>query len=292
MKNYLLLLVVITFLISCEKEENNNSNNNTTTIPTTNPPVASFTNSIDDYTVTFINTSTNDPTSISWDLGDNQTASGDTVVHTYDTAGTYQIVLTATNNDGSDTANLSITIDHYYNLAEIKTDFGTLTIWLYDKTPQHKSNFLMLADSGFYDSTTFHRIIPGFVIQGGDPLSKDDDPDNDGTGGPGYIIPAEFDTSLTHVYGAVASARDDNPDKNSSGSQFYIVVGTNGAHNLDMNYTTFGLVISNMAIADDISDQPVDISDRPTTDIVMDVDVVLYSRDELLSNFSFEPGNN
>ncbi|MBL4716416.1 MAG: peptidylprolyl isomerase [Bacteroidia bacterium] len=216
-------------------------------------------------------------------------------MHTYDTAGTYQVVLTTTNIDGSDTASISISIDHYYNLAEIKTDLGNLTIWLYDKTPLHKSNFLMLADSGFYDSTTFHRIIPDFVIQGGDPLSKDDDPGNDGTGGPGYTTPAEFDSSLTHVYGAVASARladSVNPDKNSSGSQFFIVVGLSGAHNLDMEYTTFGLIISAMTFADDISDQPADMSDRPTTDITMDVDVVLYSRDELISNFSFDPDNN
>ena len=113
-------------------------------------------------------------------------------------------------------------------LVSIQTEYGDMLILLYDETPQHKENFLKLAKEGFYDSTTFHRIIDGFMIQGGDPNSKDDNEMNDGQGGPGYTIPAEFNSALIHKRGAIAAARTggpQNPEKRSSGSQFYIVDG-------------------------------------------------------------------
>lgn len=114
------------------------------------------------------------------------------------------------------------------DIAIISTEFGEMHVLLYDQTPIHKENFIKLANEGFYDSTTFHRVIQGFMIQGGDPNSKDDNPMNDGQGGPGYTLEAEFDNQLVHKKGAIAAARlgdQQNPERRSSGSQFYIVHG-------------------------------------------------------------------
>ncbi|MEO1022572.1 MAG: peptidylprolyl isomerase [Bacteroidota bacterium] len=113
-------------------------------------------------------------------------------------------------------------------LVVITTSYGEMVARLYDETPIHKDNFLKLAKEGFYDSTTFHRIISDFMIQGGDPNSKDDNPNNDGQGGPGYTLEAEFNRDLIHKRGALAAARTggpQNPEKRSSGSQFYVVDG-------------------------------------------------------------------
>lgn len=114
------------------------------------------------------------------------------------------------------------------DIAIISTEFGEIHVVLYDETPQHKENFLKLAREGFYDSTTFHRVMEGFMIQGGDPNSKDENTMNDGQGGPGYTIEAEFNNNYVHTKGAIAAARlgdQANPEKRSSGSQFYIVQG-------------------------------------------------------------------
>lgn len=114
-------------------------------------------------------------------------------------------------------------------LITINTNFGTMKAILYDETPKHKQNFLKLIDEGFYDSLLFHRIIEGFMIQGGDPNSRNAGPEVPlGSGGPGYTIPAEFDYSRFHEKGALSAARQGdavNPAKESSGSQFYIVQG-------------------------------------------------------------------
>ncbi len=112
----------------------------------------------------------------------------------------------------------------------IKTSYGDMVAILYDQTPKHKENFLKLIDQKYYDSTLFHRVIEGFMIQGGDPDSKKAQPNQPlGQGGPGYTVPAEFDANLYHEKGAIAAARlgdQQNPEKASSGSQFYIVQGT------------------------------------------------------------------
>jgi len=110
----------------------------------------------------------------------------------------------------------------------ISTDFGDMYVVLYDETPLHKANFLKLAKEGFYNSTTFHRVMKDFMIQGGDPNSKDEIPFNDGQGGPGYTVDAEFNSKFVHKKGALAAARkpdQQNPERKSSGSQFYIVHG-------------------------------------------------------------------
>ncbi len=156
----------------------------------------------------------------------------------------------------------------------IETSYGSMRLQLYRETPQHRANFFKLAREGFFDGTTFHRVVPGFVIQGGDPNSKDADPNNDGLGGPGYTIPAEIRPGLKHERGAVGAARTGdavNPTRASSGSQFYIVVAEKGTPFLDGSYTVFGRVLEGMSVADSIAGVPRDARDRPLSDIPMKV---------------------
>lgn len=179
------------------------------------------------------------------------------------------------------------------SVVTIHTDFGEIVLILFDETPEHKKNFLELAKGGFYDSTTFHRVIDGFVIQGGDPNSKDDDTTNDGLGSPGYTVPAEFNELLTHIPGAVAAARQPdqvNPDKNSNGSQFYIVESGEGTHFLDGGYTVFGQVIRGMDVVHEIAKQPRTPSpgDRPYTDIVMSMKIKTMSKKKITKEFDYE----
>ena len=173
----------------------------------------------------------------------------------------------------------------------LKTSFGNMYIWLYKETPLHRKNFLALADTNYFDNSTFHRIVPGFVIQGGDPNSKDADTTNDGSGGPGYTIPAEIiDTGrFKHTYGALGAARTNNPAKASSGSQFYIVIPKAGTPNLNGNYTVFGTVIKGMDVAEKIVVQPRNSKDRPYTNITMDIDIIEKTLDQLKTEFNFTP---
>jgi len=147
----------------------------------------------------------------------------------------------------------------------IVTTLGTIEITFFeDKAPGHVKNFKDLAKKGFYNGTTFHRVIPGFMIQGGDPNSKDNNRANDGTGGPGYNIKAEFN-DIKHDRGIVSMARSRNPD--SAGSQFFIVV--KNAHALDGKYTVFGKVIKGMDVADKIVLVRRDSRDNPLEGIEM-----------------------
>lgn len=172
-------------------------------------------------------------------------------------------------------------------VCEIKTNFGTMILWLNKKTVKHRDNFLKLATDGFYDSTTFHRCVSNFVIQGGDPLTKDNIPSNDGTGGPGYLIDAEIDTAnYKHDYGAVGAARNNNPLKQSNGSQFYIVTQTGGSHTLDNSYTVFGKIISGMDVALNINKQPKS-SDKPNTNIYMDINVLYKTKTQITNEYGF-----
>lgn len=145
----------------------------------------------------------------------------------------------------------------------LETSMGDIKIELYSKeAPEHCKNFKKLVSQGFYDGTTFHRVIPGFMIQGGDPNSKDNDRSNDGQGGPGYTIKAEI--KLKHEFGSVAGARmpdQVNPNRESSGSQFYIVTGE--ASHLDGQYTVFGKVIEGMDVAKSIQNVKRDARDNP-----------------------------
>ncbi len=182
---------------------------------------------------------------------------------------------------------------------EILTSAGIITVKLYADVPQHTANFIKLVNDGTYDGTLFHRVIRSFMIQGGDPDSKNAEPGKRlGMGDLGYKIPAEFNTKHIHLRGALAAARDNNPEKASSSCQFYIVQGkkypedqmrdiarknnldytpeqikayeeVGGAPFLDMNYTVFGEVVDGIDVVDAIASMPVDASDRPKEDVSM-----------------------
>ncbi len=155
--------------------------------------------------------------------------------------------------------------------AIIKTKFGEIEIKLFpDKAPKHVENFIKLAKSGFYNGTIFHRVIPGFMIQGGDPNTKDlNKKELYGMGGPGHSVKAEFN-DIPHKRGIVSMARSNDPD--SAGSQFYIVVEDSPF--LDGKYTVFGQVVKGMGFADKIVTQPRDARDNPAERIEMTVTVV------------------
>jgi cyclophilin family peptidyl-prolyl cis-trans isomerase len=157
----------------------------------------------------------------------------------------------------------------------IHTDLGDMNGILYNETPLHRDNFVKLAKSGYYDGTLFHRVILGFMIQGGDPNSKTAKPGQQlGAGDPGYTIPAEFNPALKHKKGALAAARTDNPAKASSGSQFYIVEPEKGTHFLDNGYTVFGEITSGFDVITKIASAAKDPSDRPLKDIKMTIKIV------------------
>jgi peptidyl-prolyl cis-trans isomerase B (cyclophilin B) len=154
--------------------------------------------------------------------------------------------------------------------AVIETKFGKIELVFFpDVAPNHVNNFIELAQKGFYDGTTFHRVIPGFMIQGGDPNSKDSDKSKHGMGGPGYSVKAEFNQK-PHKKGTLSMARSSNPD--SAGSQFFICVAD--ASSLDGQYTVFGEVVSGMEVADKIVGQPRDRRDNPNERIEMKVKIV------------------
>ena len=192
-------------------------------------------------------------------------------------------------------------------LVLISTEYGDMKVKLYNETPKHRDNFLKLAEQGFYDGLLFHRVIQNFMIQGGDPDSRDAAPGQQlGQGGPGYTIPAEFDPMLIHKKGALSAARmgdQVNPQKASSGSQFYIVHGqvvtpqqlsqfqqqtgrqytteqvqtyttVGGTPHLDMGYTVFGEVVEGLEVIDKIAAQQTNQANRPLQDIKMTVEVL------------------
>jgi peptidyl-prolyl cis-trans isomerase B (cyclophilin B) len=154
--------------------------------------------------------------------------------------------------------------------AVIETTFGKIEIRFFPEVaPNHVDNFIRLAKEGFYDGSTFHRVIPGFMIQGGDPNSKSPDRSRHGMGGPGYFLKAEF-SPKPHKRGTLSMARGGNPD--SAGSQFFICVADTPF--LDNKYSVFGEVASGMEVADRIVSQPRDARDNPNERIEMKVTVI------------------
>lgn len=154
--------------------------------------------------------------------------------------------------------------------AIIETKFGNIELKFFPEVaPNHVNNFIELAKKGFYDGTIFHRVIPGFMIQGGDPNSKNPDKSKHGAGGPGYTVKAEFNNK-PHKRGILSMARAANPD--SAGSQFFICVAD--APFLDKQYTVFGEVVSGMDVADKIVSQPRDRMDNPDERVEMKVRIV------------------
>ncbi|WP_281613532.1 peptidylprolyl isomerase [Flammeovirga sp. SubArs3] len=177
-------------------------------------------------------------------------------------------------------------------LAIITSDFGEIVLLLSDKTPEHKKNFLKLAQEGFYNGTTFHRVLKGFMIQGGDPNTRSDgDSTRIGIGNPGYTINSEFTDELVHDYGAVGAARQNdeiNPSKSSSGSQFYIVEAKEGAHHLDGSYTVFGRVIKGMEVVEKIADLEIDDDGEPLNRYEINIKVVKQKKRDIAKTFDLD----
>ena len=150
---------------------------------------------------------------------------------------------------------------------DIVTTMGTIRVKLYKDTPKHRDNFARLAISHYYDGVLFHRVIDGFMIQGGDPYTRDTSRVAEwGEGGPGYTVDAEILPTHTHKKGALAAARRGNfanPMKESSGSQFYIVQDSTNCKHLDGEYTVFGEVVAGLNVIDRIARVSTDRYDRP-----------------------------
>ena len=152
-----------------------------------------------------------------------------------------------------------------YSAATLKTNYGEIKVKFYDKeSPVTVNNFLNLAKTGFYDGTKFHRVIKDFMVQGGDPLSKDNDPTNDGNGGPGYQFQDEINQHKL-VRGSLAMA---NSGPNTNGSQFFIVTASSTPW-LDDKHTNFGYVIEGMGTVDKIAAVQTDSNDRPKEDVII-----------------------
>jgi len=147
--------------------------------------------------------------------------------------------------------------------------FGTIKIELnQEKAPSTVANFIKLCNQGFYNGLTFHRVIPDFMIQGGDPSG-------DGTGGPGYTIESEADNGLLHDRGAISMAKRGD-DVRMSGSQFFIVQAQDGAHHLDGQHTVFGKVVSGMEVVDAIANTSTDANDKPITSVIIEKAYIVY----------------
>ena len=266
-------------------------------------PVAKFSSDLSNNsaaaTIKFANQSTKSESYV-WDFGDGNTSTETNPSHRYSSSGNYLVTLQASSKD-------KIAVDSQFLqilaptacMVEISTSYGNILLSLSDKTPLHRDNFYALVEDEFYHDLIFHRIIDGFVVQGGDPTGI-------GTGGPGHVIPAEFDQGLAHVRGALAAARTpdkENPERNSNGSQFYIVSGRpvteleldkmqvrkgisysseirqayldhGGLPILDANYTVFGQVEQGMEVIDALSRVATDDSDRPKEELLMKIRVI------------------
>lgn len=243
-----------------------------------------------------------------WDLGDGTMTSDSMPVNTYFLSGNYEIVLKGKAGKKYKEVKKTIAVKApEVCLAYIETDYGNMMVELYDDTPLHRDNFIKLVESGFYDGLLFHRVIEGFMVQGGDPTSRGVQSDIAlGTGGPGYQIDAEFVGDLAHVKGALAAARiggPSNPNKRSSGSQFYIVQGKpvteaalrqiEGRHGkpypehvisaylkhggtpfLDQDYTVFGRVVEGLDVIDKIAAVSTNVQNRPLVDVKMKIRVI------------------
>lgn len=243
-----------------------------------------------------------------WYFGDGDTAQVVDPSHRYMASGNYEVRLRAKSGKRKDDISKRIVVKPPDRcLVEIQTPYGNMLAELYDDTPQHRDNFLKLAEEGFYDSLLFHRVIDGFMLQGGDPESKAA-PEGKalGSGGPGYQVDAEMEAGHVHLKGALAAARmgdGANPRRRSSGSQFYIVQGKptqevmlkgiekrngirydeeqlkayeeqGGTPFLDGQYTVFGRVIEGIEVVDEIGKVATDQRNRPTQDVMMKVIVI------------------
>lgn len=160
------------------------------------------------------------------------------------------------------------------NKVVIKTRLGNITIGLYDETPLHKANFLFLSKNGYFNTTCFYRVVPEFIIQGGNSENLSTTAMRNRYHN--YRIPAEMVPSLKHYYGAVAAARDwdNNPNKLSNSFEFYIVQNKQGAHHLDGEHTVFGQVIDGFSVIDRIAALKTGQDEWPIDDVFMEIDIL------------------
>ncbi len=259
-------------------------------------------------------------TEYEWQFGDGNSSKEVSPNHNYAKSGEYKVSLKATKGKKEVVTEKTIMVEKLPEvvtkkttpvqeekqkcLIVLETDFGEMEILLYNETPQHQDNFLKLIEEQFFDGLLFHRVIEGFMIQGGDPKSKNAKKGMAlGSGGPGYTVPAEFSEDLAHVKGALSAARTGdnvNPQKRSSGSQFYIVQGRpvddaqlnmmearkgikytpeqreayktiGGTPFLDQDYTVFGQVVKGLDVIDKIAAVQKDGRDRPVDDVTMKI---------------------
>ncbi|MFZ4545317.1 MAG: peptidylprolyl isomerase [Saprospiraceae bacterium] len=290
-RNLLFYAAIVVFGISCSK------------------PVSQFTYQLPKgktapAVVTFDNTSKN-AESYEWNFGDGTTSKEIKPQHKYKLSGNYTVSLKAKKGRKFKMSEEKIHVEAPGAcLVEIETDFGTIVCELSNATPQHRDNFIKVAEAGKLDGTLFHRVIKGFMIQGGDPTSVNATAQTAlGGGDLGYTVPAEFVDSLVHLKGALCAARTNNPQKASSASQFYIVQGKpvddkmldmlegqggfhysteqreaykqmGGTPFLDRNYTVFGRVVSGLEVIDKIASTQIGPMDRPVKDVKMKVTVI------------------
>ncbi len=292
MKNILFGILVI-LLTSCAK------------------PIAGFTFKVDKKiapTNLQINNISTKTDKYYWDFGDGNFSNERNPTHIYLQSGNYTITLKACKGSNCTMKSEKLHIEPPHDcMILLETPYGNMEIMLYNQTPLHRDNFIKLAEDGYYNDLLFHRVINGFMIQGGDPNSREAMPDASlGSGGPDYTIPAEFVDTLVHVKGALAAARTGdggNPKKASSGSQFYIVQGRpimdsqldalegqknikytaeartlykteGGTPFLDKEYTVFGRVIKGLDVIDKIAAAATMPGDRPREDVKMKVKVI------------------
>ena len=246
--------------------------------------------------------------SYEWNFGDGNISTDENPSYRYLLSGKYDVTLMAVKGKKKNKSTKTIVVKAPDKcLVQLETEFGEVLIEVYEDTPEHRENFTKLIEEKFYDGLLFHRVIDGFMIQGGDPNSKGGDENTRlGSGGPGYQLPAEIDERFVHVKGALAAARTGdqvNPERKSSGSQFYIVHGNKvtdstldgietrtgieytpeqradylengGTPFLDMQYTVFGRVIKGLDVIDKIAATPTKPGDRPVEDVSMKMIVI------------------
>ncbi len=240
-----------------------------------------------------------------WDFGDGKKSTDFLPRHEYKRSGNYTIVLKAYKGKKVSITKKQLVVNAPLEcMIEIETEFGTMLAVLSNATPLHRDNFIKLAEEGYYNDLLFHRVITEFMIQGGDPNSRNASENAQlGSGGPDYKVPAEFADTLVHTKGALAAARTNNPMKESSGSQFYIVHGkkwkpeqlsfienqkgihyspeqrkmyeeVGGTPHLDKEYTVFGHVVKGLDVIDKIAAVQKNASDRPLKNVKMTIRVI------------------
>ncbi len=243
-----------------------------------------------------------------WNFGDGAESRDSSTEFRFYLSGVYEITLTGNRGKKKDVIKKEIIVKAPEKcIVKIETSQGEMIVELFDDTPKHRDNFIKLVEEGYYEGLLFHRVIQGFMVQGGDPNSRNA-PGNQplGTGGPGYQIDAEFMQNRAHVKGALAAARMGdpvNPERKSSGSQFYIVQGRSVDENsinqfeqrlniqypdevrsmylenggvpfLDQQYTVFGQVIEGLGVIDRIAQANTNAQDRPLEDIKMSISLI------------------